>query len=159
MKLMYKIIIFFLVFYMMILVVNSLNVFPEDGVFYSDDAESELSSLKGKRFESVTMYLFTPKIAYGLTEGSVTALVIFIVGFAALTGILTHNAVMPAVVIVGYCFFVMLTRSYSFFEKIFYGASYTNDSMQYLAICIGAGLVVIAMITVVEMVAQGRSGE
>ena len=158
MKLMYKIMIFFVIFYMMILVVNSLSIFPHDAIFYSDLTEDELKDIKNLEYEAVVTTLFVPQEAYGLSDAAVTSLVIFIVGLGALTAILTHNPIMPAVVIVGYCFFVMLTNSYDFLQKIFYNPSWSSTSLQYLAVCIGAGLVVIAMITVVEMTAHGRSG-
>ena len=153
MKLMYKILIFLTVFYGVVFMVNSMGIFPE--TFYSD-AETGITD---KSASGIITAIFVPSLNnWGLDSVSATAITAFIVVGAVGSGLLVQSPVLPSVIIVGYLFFNMMTRSYGFLSKLFEGVEGSPTSLVYLGVCIGAALFVIGLITVVEMVAQGGSG-
>ena len=153
MKLIYKVLIFFTVFYVTILMVNAMEIFPN--TFYSDQETGITSNNPG----GVITSIFVPALNnWGLSSATAAALTAFIVGGAIGTGILVQSPVLPSVIIMGYLFFNMMTRSYDFFDKLFTNWGGQGTSIFYLGLCIGAGLFVVGLISIIEMVAQGRSG-
>lgn len=156
MKLLYKIVIFFTVFYMMVLVVNSMNIFPEQ--FFSSDENAQLSNLQNKGIMGVIDVLFVPAENRYISEAGAIAIAVCILAVGAIASLAPSGSpIYGPVIIVAYLFANMLLKSYQFFEKLF--RNWDVASMTYLGVAIGAALMVLAMITVIEMVAQGRSGE
>ena len=157
MKLLYQILIFLTVFYGVILMVNSMNIFPVP-LFTSGETGVGDDSPGG-----IITAVFIPNLGnFGLSEsdGAVlgTAITGFIVTGAAISGFIMQSPILPAIMIVGYLFFNMMVNSYSFFSKLFTGVQGSPSSLMYMGICIGAALMVVGFITIVEMIAQGGSG-
>jgi len=148
MKLLYKMMIFFLVFYGMVIVVNSLGIFPN--TLYGD---SDLSSPNG-----IMAALFVPSAISGLGDWTVLAVVGFIAGGAIVTGFITQNIQLPALTIIGILFFNMITKSYGFMTGLFNKVNTRPDSIVYLGYVVGAAIIVVGLITVVEFLGQGGSG-
>jgi len=161
MKLMYKIMLFMIAFQFTILILNATNVFPEDGQFYSDtdidvnvrDSDTAIDSFG---------YIFVPDGNHlGLTADdngmiTISAVITVFLAVGAIGAWVTHSFVPVVVVFMGYMFFVMITRSMSFFQKLF--TNWDNQIMLYLSICLGVAIFFIVLITIVETPTHGRSG-
>lgn len=162
MKLMYKIILFFVIFYIVVIMINLLNIFPQEAQFYSDSNElKQLKESDGSPRDAATILglLFVPSVnAYGLDGIAVSVITGFIIGGAIVSGIIIDNAAIPSIIIVGFLFFNMISTSYSFFQNLFEGNSWTTNSLQFLAICIMIAAIMVTLFTLVEMQTQGRSG-
>ena len=156
MKLLYKIIIFFTVFYGIIIMVNSMDIFPT--TLYQD-IDPGIANPKSP--EGILAGLFTARIDIGpfhLNTASAAAITTFIIGISIAAGIFTQNPTIPSVAIVGILFFNMMSNSYTFINGLFNKFGNQQDSIIYLGVTIGATVLVVGWITIVEMVAQGRSG-
>lgn len=151
MKLLYTIILFLTIFYGVIIMINALGVFPE--TVYD-------TKMTGDDPYTIIGYLFTPSITIGawtLDVATGAAITAFIIALSIGTGILTQNPTIPSVAIVGYLFFNAMTKGWDFINPLFkLGGS--GNAVIYLWVCIGAAIIVVGFITIVEMMAQGRSG-
>lgn len=159
MKVIYKIIIFFAMFQLSVLIVNTLNIFPLDALLYSN---LEVENLQSGDVWTVYGELFT--FDTGITipylgtfnEASVDALMtMFIVG-GVVVSIFTRNPSLIAVAVIGYLYVPIIVNSFDFFRKIFLYPDV--PSVTYLGVSMGVGILIIAVITIIEMTTHGRSG-
>jgi len=163
MKSIYKVMMFFLIFYMTVVIIDVSEVFPNDSTFYSD---ADIQSLKDA--DSPTdafVWIFTPNsFSYeigGTTYNEVTIwLVLAVFGLVGTAAALFTKSFLPAVfTLYGLIFIPMFTKSYGFFNKLFQ-IGRTDDSLStlvYLAITFGLALMGLILITMMEMPAHGRS--
>lgn len=151
MKLLYTIVLFITIFYGVTIMINALGIFPETAFD---------TAMTGEDPYTIIGYIFTPSIRIGtwtLNVATGAAITAFIIALSIGTGILTQNPTIPSVAIVGYMFFNAMTKGYGFMKVLFTQEGSPN-SVIYLGVCIGAAIIVIGFITIVEMMAQGRSG-
>lgn len=144
MKLLYKILLFFVVFYGVVIFVNSLNIFPN--TLYGDSDKGILGNI------------FIPGSIGDINFTWVATIAGIITGGAIITGFLTQNIQIPAITVLGVIIFNMITNSWNFVTGVFYKFNNRPDSLVYLGACIGAAVVVVGLITVIESVLQGGSG-
>jgi len=156
MKTFYILILFFLVFEMCILVVGSLNIFPYG--FYSDMDPENLASKDTP--QAMITYLFSPEDALpdgfgGLADFTIPALIGVFLTIGTITSIFLQSYLPVTLVVMGLFFVPMITKSYSFFNQLFnYGNS---QSLIYVGLLFGVTTLIIAVITIIELPAQGGS--
>jgi len=154
MKLIYKAIIFFAVFHIVVLMINSLNVFPAEATLYSDADTAEYD------FDDpadLVAYIF-PAIG-----GKDITFSILVAGFTTLgaflgigLSVVTHSLAPIAIYLLGATMIPMMLNSWGFFNKLLY--NWDSEQLVYLAIALGVGLIIISLITIIEMATHGRSG-
>ena len=149
MKSLYKIMLFLVILQVVVLMVNSLSIFPN--TFYSDVDEPTGDSI----WDKATYYL-TPASNDWFNSVSATALVGLFILAGIGAGAVTHSPVYPSLVFVIYISVNMMLNSFGFFRRLF--TNWDIESMEYLGLALGIGIVVIIIITVVEMPTHGRSG-
>lgn len=153
MKLLYKLIFFFMILHVTILMINSLGVFPK--TLYSD-AETKLYDFSDPN--DILLYLFpavdgTDNILFSILAG----------GFLGLAGILamiaslkTGNFGIVIVTLIGASFVPMILKSMDLLNKILYIGD--SEAMIYLAACFSIGVIFLIVITMLETITHGRSG-
>lgn len=153
MKALYKVIIFFSIFHITVLMINSFGLFPGE-TLYSDATMSpyDIDSPAG-----FVAYIF-PAI-----NGEDVVFSLIVAGFTSLgvllglgVSIATHSLAPITISIIGATMIPMMLTSWNFFSKLLY--HWDSDQLGYLALALGVGLIVIAMITILEMATHGRSG-
>lgn len=160
MKLLYKIMLVFIMFELTIVLVNLFNVFPY--TLYSDEDIGAISSLSDPL--EVFGYFFSIP---ALTIGSVTltsAQTTFTFGlFMAIFGIagagiarISGNWTPIIAVVIATMFVPMLMKSRTLFGKLF--VEWDNAALAYMVIILFVGIAYIAMITIVETPTHGQSG-
>jgi len=151
MKLLYKIILFLGMFELMVIIVNGMGVFTN--TFYSD---IETDALKDKGIWEVVQDIMLPTDNKYIGEVSVYALAGLFVAGGILSGIATKNVIIPSLIFLLYVVFAMCLSSYEFFQDLF--TKWNSDSLVYLGVVLGVGMVIVAIITVIETPTHGRSG-
>lgn len=155
MKTFYVIMLFFISFQMCILVVGSLGIFPYG--FYSDMDPAELASHDSP--QSMLTYLFAPPGGlpswFNLGNFTIPALIAIFLGIGTITSILLKSYLPITIIVVGLFFVPMVTKSYGFFNQLFYYGN--SQALIYLGLLFGIVVLIIAVITIVELPAQGRS--
>ena len=158
MKSLYKIMIISMMFPIVVLTVNSMGIFPY--TFYSDtEIQNVYSITPTSTAEGIFSIMLVPNIDFlGVTDQAIT--ISLVVGVFTIAGaavaIVTHSFAPVIISFMGYCFFVMMTKSMGFVQKIF--NNFGGTEMIYLGLLIGIGIVIIVIITIVETPAHGRSG-
>lgn len=153
MKNLYKIILFFAIFQMAVVIVGATNVFPY--TLYSDVETAELRAIDNPT--DFLAYFFEPPDIFGLSGTFTFAMfitVFFTLGAAAAWA--THSWTPVVVAFLATSFVPMMMKSFKFFNKLFY--TWDVSAVTYLGLCIAIGIVIIAVITIVETPAQGASG-
>ena len=120
---------------------------------YSD---VEVGNLEDHTAWQIFSDFFTPAGNEYFSSMSMSALVALFVGVGSAIAFVTKSYVAIPVIIIGFSFFNMMTKSYGFFSKLF--TNWDNTQLTYLGICLGTLLIVVTVITIVEMAAHGRSG-
>lgn len=159
MKLLYKIMILMIIFPVVILMVNSMNIFPN--TFYSDaEVQSVYDISTTSSPESIVSTMLVPNVSF-LGVGADSALTIGLIiavflGLGSAAAIATHSFAPVVISFMGYSFFVMMTKSMGFFNKIF--NNFGGNEVIYLGICFGVGLVALVIIYIMETPTHGRGG-
>lgn len=154
MKLLYKIILFFAFFQMMVLIINSLGVFPH--TLYDD---METSKYDFDSPEEIFGYLFLPNgevlgISYDEPSGwTVAAIVLIFVGIGSAFAWATHSWTPVIITLLGISFFPMLINSLGFFNKILFERQVV--ALEYMALLIGLGIVLIIIFSIIETPTHG----
>ena len=132
-----------------------MNVFPS--TLYSDKETEALRGEKGPT--GVLSYFFeAPEIPL-LEEYTTFTFAMLSVLFLSIGAVIARasNSWTPIIVVIICTTFVpMLTSSLDFFNKMLY--EWDNDILFYLALALSFGVIVIALITIVETPTHGRSG-
>jgi len=154
MKLLYKIIIFLIMFQFTIPLVNIMGIFPSESQLYSD-MELPQKMQEGKIVDILAAIFFPAENNYisQMTWGSILAIFI---GVGALTGIATHSIAPAVMIILIYLFIPMINSSKSYFDKLFLFSD--NLAVIYMGTLLFVGIAFVALITVVEQATHGRSG-
>jgi len=156
MKALYKIIIFFAVFQLTVIIVNLLGIFPY--TLYSDIETQELQGIRNP-IDYLPYFFSLPDFA-GLgsffTNFTFAMLVFIFAGIGAVYARATHNWSPVIVIIIASSFVPMITRSSKFFNKLFY--TWDVPALTYLAVTLGVAIILIAIITIVETPTHGKSG-
>ena len=153
MKKLYKLIIFVVVFQFAVIIVNATGVFPN--TLYSDAETEELRNVENPI--DILPYLFElPKIP-GLssfqTQFTFGMLVFIFLVMGAAIYRATHSITPLIIVIIATSFVPMLTKSLKFFNKLFY--NWDSVTLSYMAICLGVGVILLAVITILETPTHG----
>lgn len=160
MKLLYKIMLVFIMFELTIVFVNLFNVFPY--TLYSDADTNAITKFTDPL--DIFGYFFSiPALTIGnitLTSAQTTftfALFIILFGIAG-AGIakLSGNWTPIVAVVIASMFVPMLMKSRTLFGKLF--IEWDNAALVYMLIILFVGIAYIAMITIVETPTHGRSG-
>ena len=154
MKNMYKIILFLAIFQITVVMVESLEVFPNS--FFKEN-EIETLDIKDtddmpQAAETIFSNMFIPSQSF---FGKMRYGVAILVG-TAISFLTKQNPAVIVVAVLGYSFFNMITNSFGFFSNLF--RTWDSPSLIYLGICFGVGLVIIVVITILEQLTHGRSG-
>lgn len=157
MKAIYKIILFFAFFQMSIVIINLMNVFPNESTLYSDVEIKDLLAFDDP-LDFLTYFFSVPQLP-GLgafTQFTFAMLVfMFLIAGAAIARA-TQSWTPIVVVIIATSFVPMITKSLKFFNKIFY--NWDSPALVYLALTLGVGLILIALFTIVETPTHGKGG-
>ena len=155
MKTFYLIMLFFLVFQMSILVVGATGIFPYG--FYSDMDPQELAECENP--QQVLTFIFDPEgnipDRFDMGDFTIPALIGIFIGIGTITSIFLQSYLPITIVIIGLFFVPMITHSYGFFNQLFYYGN--SQSIIYLGLLFGILAFVIAVVTIIELPAQGRS--
>jgi len=168
MKPFYHVVFFFTFFQLSALIIAGMSVFPTGTTLYSDFEIDVLEENSDNPSEALA-YIFMPngtKIGsfdifgyefggFELNSFSIMAVLSLIIIGGAAFSIVAHSFIPAALAVLGLSFLPMLTHSYSFFNKVFTIGD--NTSMIYLGLTLMVGVLAMFVITIVEMVAQGRS--
>ena len=101
--------------------------------------------------------LFAPADnVWGFNSMQIGALMVIIMGGGTIIALLSKTYVIIPMMVLGFSFFNMITKSYGFFNKLF--TNWNSTELVYLSLCFGVGLVIIVIITIIEMPSHGRSG-
>jgi len=156
-KLIYKIMLFFIMFQMIVLMVNAMGVFPQESRLYSD---LETDDFQEKSPEEALTYIFVPSGRIGpfqVNSFHVMAILTIVVLGSAGLGIVTHTGpIIPSIAMIGLVVWPMVNTSRGFINTIVY--NWDVNSMMYLGLALGVGIVAIVVITIIEQPAHGRSG-
>jgi len=153
MKKLYKLIIFLAIFQFAVIIVNATNVFPT--TLYSDIETEGLRNLDSPT--DVLAYLFEPPNIPGLSRFQTNFTFGMLITIFTIIGIAAYRisgtwTPMLVLIICG-SFIPMMTKSLDFFNKLFY--NWDSITMTYLALCIGVGIIILAVITVLETPTHG----
>ena len=155
MKALYKIILFFAFFQLVVIMINFLGVFPY--TFYSD-ADFQGIIERGNDPLAIMGYLFVPSDV--LFDEFLTFSFAMLLGAFTIGGLLfawaTHSWTPVVVTLMVVTFIPMITKSTAFLNKIF--ISWDVSSLTYLAITLFLGVFLIAVFTILETPTHGRSG-
>lgn len=158
MKTLYKLMLFFAIFHGTVLMVNSMNIFPAESTFYSDPIYDGDLTVP----ENLIKFIFPAlrgddgsdlEISINIIAGILTGGV-FIIG--VLISWISKSLAPIVIAVLGGSMIPMVMNSWKIFNKIFY--EFDSAAMEYLALCFGVGIIVIAIITILEMPTHGRSG-
>ena len=153
MKLLYKLIFFFMILHMTILMINSLGVFPN--TLYSD---AETREYDFSDPNDILLYLFpamdgTDNIMFSILTGGFVTLASLV---ALLVSLKTGNFGVVIVTLIGASFVPMILSSLNLFKKILYVGD--SQAMIYLAACFSICIVFLIVIYMLETVTHGRGG-
>jgi len=157
MKTAYIAIIFLVVFQMSILLVNAMDIFPTDGTFYSDIEQQELRNAGNdplKIFEKLFIPADVNIAGFSLGAG-IWAVVFLIATVGTGAAIFTHSFVPAVLAVQAILFIPLVTRSMTFFNKLF--RTWDHASLTYLSLIMIVGFLVIIFITIIETPTHGRS--
>ena len=156
MKNIYKIILFFAIFEVTVLMINAMDIFPNE--LYSD-SDTELEKLESSEGPwEIVRTLFVPSSNSYISNIGIAGIVgLFVIG-GGVAAYFSHGN-MSGLVIVFFCyvFFTMITNSIGFFDKIFRHYNEAGSAMVYLGVCLGVAIFIIFIITIVETPTHGRS--
>lgn len=162
MKLMYRFMIFLALFQVVVVLVNSLGVFPDDSTLYSDVEMEEIESQDGDIL-GILSYIFLPQgefkilgISVTITSFSIAAIISIIAVSGAAVSIVTHSFIPVVLALFSILFLPMFTRSIGFFRRVFEIGD--SPSLMYLGVVLLVGIMIVFVLTVVEMPTHGRSG-
>lgn len=155
MKKLYKIMMFLILFQFSVVIVNALEVFPSENTFYSDAETKSIRELDDP-VDALAYFFELPDIP-GLSAFQTTftfgmLVTIFLVIGAAIARA-THSWAPVIVVIIASSFVPMLTKSLGFFNKLLY--NWDNAALMYLGLTLGVGIVILAVITILETPTHG----
>jgi hypothetical protein len=158
MKTLYKIIIFFAMFQMSILVINATGVFGNN-TFYSD---AELGRLQNMEDPTVIIgYIFgfpeIPGVPAHITVFGFPFLIAAFTIAGAIYAWKTHSYAPITIVVIAGAFLPMIAKSLGFFQKMFTNWETAASSLMYIGIALSVGIFIIAIITIIEMPTHGRS--
>jgi len=153
MKLLYKLIFFFMILHITILMINSLGVFPN--TLYSDEETREYDFNDPN---DILLYLFpamdgTDNILFSILTGGFVTLASLA---ALLVSLKTGNFGVVIVTLIGASFVPMILSSLNLFKKILYVGD--SQAMIYLAACFSICIIFLIVITMLETITHGRSG-
>jgi len=156
MKLIYKMLLFFVIFQMSVLIIAATGIFPEDGRFYSDIQSDKWID---KTPEGILAEIYVPSgqiAGISISEFGVVAVLLALVTAGVALGFLTRSPVIPSILGVGLAIWPMINSSRGFFNSLF--NNWDNNSMIYLGITFGIAIIIVVIVTLIEQPAQGRSG-
>jgi len=155
MKTFYIIVLFLIIFQMSILMISTFGLFPYG--FYSDFDTEELASHSTP--QGMLTYLFEPPGGlpgwFNIGDFTIPALIAVFLGIGTITSIFLQSYIPVTLVVVGLFFVPMVTKSYGFFNQLFYYGN--SQALIYFGLLIGIVILVIAVITIVEMPTHGGS--
>ena len=162
MKTVYVAIIWLAMFQMTALTIGSLGVFPSDSTLYSDFDTAELEENAGNPVD-VLAYIFLPSDvsiagitgAKILSNGVLLGVIFIIVGIGTGAALLTGQYTVATLAVVGLTFIPMITKSLGFFQKLF--MHWDTAALTYMGIQIALGVVILLLLLIVELPAQGGS--
>ena len=149
MKNIYKIMFLLAFLQGVIIMVNSLGVFPN--TFYMDNEIQNINDPDSlPTAEEWFIQMFRPNIPiFGNSVLGVTAIVGVFLGAGVISGIALRGSFIPVVIsFQGYMIFTMLTNSKSFFDKLLTG--WGTSSLMYLSLLFGLGIIMLLLITILE---------
>lgn len=153
MKKLFKLIIFLVVFQFAVIIINATSVFPN--TLYSDTETEELRNLANPI--DVIPYLFAipeiPGLSYLQSQFTFGMLVTIFLVLGAAIARATHSWSPVIIVIIATSFVPMITKSLKFFNKLFY--NWDSLTLSYMAICLGVGILLLALITILETPTHG----
>lgn len=153
MKLLYKVIFFFIILHVTILMINSLNIFPN--ALYSDEDTREFDFSNPN---DILLFLFPAmdgedNILFSILTGSFLGLAGIL---AIIASVKTGNFGIIIVVLIGSSFVPMILNSMDLFKKIVYVGD--SEALVYLAACFSICVIFLVVITMLETITHGRSG-
>lgn len=158
MKTIYKLMIFLAIFQLVPLMINSLGVFPDVYVFYSDvdqapAIENVPYTYNYSGAEQIFYTLFTPKENQYFSSASITVILATFIGVGSVVAVFTKNYVLIPLLFQGYMVTVMLSKSMNFFGKLF--GNWDSMALLYLGLIFGVCVVILIVITMMETVTHG----
>ena len=160
MKNLYKIVLFLAIFQITVVMVESLDVFPNTFFATSDVDELDIEQADDmpEAAETIFSNMFLPSQSFfGTARYGVAALVgVFLTVGTAVSFLTKQNPAVIVVAVLGYSFFNMISNGFDFFSNLF--MNWDSPSLIYLGIAFGVGLVIIVIITILESLTHGRSG-
>lgn len=152
MKRLYKVVLFFAVLHLVVIMISLLNIFPS--TLYSDAEINTLRENVGTDPLSIFSYLFAPDTnIWGSNTISVSAIITaFAVGGTAIA-VLTKSWTPAIITLLGLSFLPMLLRSRTFFDKMF--TTWDSASLTYMAIIFGVVLILFVVFTILEVPSHG----
>ena len=156
MKLLYKMIFFFLILHVTILMVNSMNLFKGNELY--SDVDTKNFDLTDPN--DIVLFLFpavdgNDNIVFSILVG----------GFMGLGGILslvvslkTGNFGVVVVTLIGASFVPMILNSMKLFKQILLASGSQSQAVIYLAACFSVAVIFLIVITMLETLTHGRGG-
>ena len=162
MKLVYKIMIFMIIFPIVVLMINSLNVFPY--TFYSDEEVPYSITQDSSPADLLAIMLVPSGVLEGMnavgddgaTYVTVGIIVAIFAGIGSAVAVFTKSYAPIIIAFVGLNFYNLISKSFGLFRKIF--MNWESTALMYLGLAVGIIIVAIVIITIMEIPAQGRSG-
>jgi len=157
MKTLYKIVLFFAIFQVVVLMVNSLGVFPntlysdvDTTDLFNDDGSITAQGIVAFLFPQITTSEGSEDFTFSLVAAGFTSIgMIIAIGISAAT-----RSLAPIVIgFISLSIVPMVLTSWSFFRKMFY--NWDTSAMVYLSIAIGVGILILAVITILETPTHG----
>lgn len=161
MKSFYKLVIFLGVFQFAVIIINLTGVFPAGAVLYSDiDTEvirnaSSPTAVIIELFDIGEIPLISPAMRLTGISSELTfpVLVMLFITFGAIIAKATHSLTPMVIAIIGVSFVPMVTNSLTFFNRLF--LNWDSMSMLYLTIALGFGILMVAIVTILETPTHG----
>lgn len=161
MKTLYKLIYWFIIFQMVILLINFLNVFPPEYTFYSDlEMDALRENVTDGDILGIISWMFVPPTEYlpanlASYEFTIPLIVLMFVGVGTAFAWVTQSFVPVVVIIIGVSFYSMFIKSISFFKTILQGAD--NQALWALGMILMIGVILALIFTLVETPTHGES--
>jgi len=155
MKKLYKLIIFLAMFQFGVLIINATGVFPTGSTLYSDVDVQELSEQSSPI--DIFTYFFTlpdlPGLSASYSQLTFGAIVFIFMVIGAVMARATHSWTPVIVVILGTTFIPMITRSMTFFGRMFY--NWDSVTLVYMFLAFGFGILMLVFATILETPTHG----
>jgi hypothetical protein len=163
MKRLWGIVIFLATFQGIVLMVNVLDVFPNE--FYSDVELPNVNDPENlPTSEEWFFYFFDPGIEIPLlgdvpgTSGRFNSMIVLIIAFMAIGSIVawkTHSWLPLVIAMLGYSVFTMIIKSKAFFDKMF--LSWDSQALTYLSLTLGLAMLILFFVTILETATHGEA--